>query len=61
MAEGPSCEPDKEAPKPEEAEEDVMEICRRNMEAAKQTLSAFDALDRKWQVSARERERERSY
>ena len=35
-------------------EEDVMETCRKNMEACRQTLSKFDDLDRRWKVRERE-------
>ena len=41
------------------SEDDPMENCRKNIEAARKTLQAFDDLDRKWKVGKRERERER--
>jgi hypothetical protein len=31
-------------------EEDPMETCRRNIEAARKTLQAFDDLDKRWKV-----------
>ena len=52
MAEGqsPNTYEGKSPDSKEEEKEDVMETCRKNLEAAKQTLRAFDALDRRWQV-----------
>ena len=31
-------------------EEDPLENCRKNIEAARKTLQAFDDLDRRWKV-----------
>lgn len=39
-------------------EEDVMETCRKNLEATKQMLSRFDDLDKRWQVRRRRGGRE---
>ena len=37
-------------------EEDPLETCRKNIEAARKTLQAFDDLDKRWKVRERERE-----
>ena len=54
---------EQEAGKPSEngeaSTDDPLETCRKNLEAARKTLQAFDDLDKRWKVRGRERERER--
>lgn len=39
-------------------DEDPLETCRKNLEATRKTLQAFDDLDKRWKVRERERENE---